>query len=186
VYLAGILGLCALLLCPASGPNSGGASFLSSQQAAPASQTPPSQGQSPSTRATDQSPAGQQTSDTKKPAPTKKKTRRKKAAPSASEDPQKTVVRKGGTGDTTVQLAPAMNAAEASRQREATKQLLTSTDANLQKLSERQLSKDEQDTVAQIREFMQQAKTADSKGDLERASKLASKAHLLSEALAKP
>jgi hypothetical protein len=79
-----------------------------------------------------------------------------------------------------------MNEAEASRQREATKQLLTSTDVNLQKLSGRQLSKDEQDTVAQIREFMQQAKTADSKGDLERATKLASKAHLLSEAIAKP
>jgi ATP-dependent exoDNAse (exonuclease V) alpha subunit len=186
MYLAGILGLCALLLSPALGTGSGRAFFLSSQQAAPVSPTPSSQGQTPSTPATDQSPAEQQTSDTKKPAPTKKKTRRKKAAPSASEDPQKTVVRKGGTGDTTVQLAPAMNAAEASRQREATKQLLTSTDANLQKLSERQLSKDEQDTVAQIREFMQQAKTADSKGDLERASKLASKAHLLSEALAKP
>lgn len=186
MYLAGILGLCALLFCPAYGSNSGGASFLSNQQAAPVSPTPPSQGQSPSTPAADQSPAGQQTSDTKKPAPTKKKTHRKKAAPPASEDPQKTVVRKGGTGDKTVQLAPAMNAAEASRQREATKQLLTSTDANLQKLSGRQLSKDEQDTVAQIREFMHQAKTADSKGDLERASKLASKAHLLSEALAQP
>ena len=181
MYLAGILGLCALLLSPASGADGGRTFFLTNQQAPPASQTSPNNGQSPA----NQSPAGQETPATKRPAPTKKKPRRKKVTPSA-EDPKKTVVRKGGTGETSVQLAPAMNEEEASRQREATKQLLTSTDAYLQKLSGRTLSKDEQDTVAQIREFMQQAKTADSKGDLERASKLASKAHLLSEAIAKP
>jgi hypothetical protein len=186
MYLAGILGLCALLPSPASGSGSGRAFFLANQQAHPASQTQPAQGQPPSNPPADQSPAGQGTPATKKPAPTKKKTHHKKTAPAGSEDPRITVVRKGGTGDTTAQLAPAMNEAEASRQREATKQLLTSTDVNLQKLSGRQLSKDEQDTVAQIREFMQQAKTADSKGDLERATKLASKAHLLSEAIAKP
>ena len=185
MYLAGILGLCALLLSPVSGTDGGRASFLANQQAPPASQTPPSQGQPPA-NPPDQATEGQKTPATKKPVPKKKRPAHKKAVSPESEDPKKTVIRKGGTGDTTLQLTPAMNEAEASRQREATKQLLTSTDANLQKLSERTLSKDEQDTVAQIREFMQQAKTADSKGDLERASKLASKAHLLSEALAKP
>lgn len=186
MYLAGILGLCALLLSPVSGSDGGRAFFLANQQAPPPSQTTPSQGQSTSSPPANQSPAGQEAPAANKPAPTKKKTHRKKATPSSSEDSKKTVVRKGGTGDKTVQLAPAINEDDASRQREATKQLLTSTDENLQKLSGRQLSKDEQDTVAQIREFMQQAKTADSKGDLERASKLASKAHLLSEAIAKP
>ena len=186
MYLAGILGLCALLLSPASGKDSGRAFFLLNQQESPVSQTPPSQGQSPANPPENQSSEGQGPAETKKPAPEKKKPRRKKPASSGNEDQKKTVVRKGGTGDTTVQLAPAVNEAEASHQREATKQLLTSTDANLQKLSGRALSKDEQDTVAQIRQFMQQAKTADSKGDLERASKLASKAHLLSEAMAKP
>ena len=184
MYLAGILGLCALLLFPASGTEGSRAFFRKNQQAPPASQTTPTQGQSNSTPPANQSPTGQEAAP-KTPAPTKKKTRRKRVSPSADED-KKTVVRKGGTGDKTVQLTPAMNEAEASRQREATKQLLTSTDANLQKLSGKQLSKDEQDTVAQIREFMQQAKTADSKGDWERASKLASKAHLLSEAMARP
>jgi hypothetical protein len=188
MYLAGILALCALLLSPASASDSGRAFFLAHQQAPAMSQTPAQpqpQDQGQSIQPVDQSRSGQPTPP-KKPAPAKKKRIRKKATPSGDQDPQKTVVRKGGTGDTSVQLAPAVNEADASHQREATKQLLTSTDANLQKLSGRQLSKDEQDTVEQIREFMQQAKTADSKGDLERASKLASKAHLLSEALVKP
>ena len=186
MYLAGILGLCALLLAPASASDSGRAFFPANQQAPAAPQTQPqTQDQGQSIQPVDQSPSGQQTAP-KKPAPTKKKGARKKSTPRGDEDPKKTVVRKGGTGDKSVQLAPAVNEADASHQREATQQLLTSTDANLQKLSGRQLSKDEQDTVAQIREFMQQAKTADSKGDLDRASKLASKAHLLSEALAKP
>jgi hypothetical protein len=95
-------------------------------------------------------------------------------------------VRQGGTGDKTPQLTPTVNEADVTKQRETTKQLLSATDVNLQKLSARSLSKDEKDAIAQIREFMDQAKTADSKGDLERASKLAAKAHLLSEALANP
>jgi hypothetical protein len=64
--------------------------------------------------------------------------------------------------------------------------LLTSTDASLQKLSGRTLTKEQQDTVAQIRKFQEQVKQADSAGDLQRAYKLAVKAHLLSDALAKP
>lgn len=189
MYLAGILGLCALLLSPAPASERGRAFFVVDQQAPASPQTPEqpaAQGQDQSIQPANQSPNGQGATTAKKPAAKKKKASHKKPTPAGSEDPKKTVVRKGGTGDKTVQLTPSVNEADASRQREATKQLLTSTDANLQKLSGRQLSKDQQDTVAQIREFMQQAKTADSKGDLERASKLASKAHLLSEALASP
>lgn len=190
MYLAGILGLCVLLLSPAPASAGGRAFLFADQQAPVTSQTPeqsPSQEQNQSIQPADQSPAGQGTAGTKKPAPKKKKTSHKKPTPPAGdEDPKKTVVRKGSTGEKTVQLTPAVNQAGASRQRETTKELLTSTDANLQKLSARQLSKDQQDTVAQIREFMQQAKTADAKGDLDRASKLAAKAHLLSEALANP
>ena len=186
MFLAGILGLCALLLSPASASDGGRAFSLANQQAPAASQTsqPPTQDQGQSIQPAHQSPSGQPAAPKK--APAKKKRVHKKATPSGDQDPKKTVVRKGGTGDKSVQLTPAVNEADASHQREATQQLLTSTDANLQKLSGRQLSKDQQETVAQIREFMQQAKTADSKGDLERASKLAAKAHLLSEALANP
>jgi hypothetical protein len=79
-----------------------------------------------------------------------------------------------------------MTEEQAAHQRETTNKLLATTDASLQKLSGRQLSKDEQDTVTQIKRFMQQVKTADAAGDLQRAYKLAVKAHLLSDALAKP
>jgi hypothetical protein len=194
MYLAGILGLCALLLSPVSG-NDGSRAFLPrDQQASPAPQTAgqaTTQGQTESIQPVEQTSPAQGTTAAKKPKSTKKKPSHKKSGSAksgsaANQDSKKTVIRKGGTGDTTVQLTPAVNEADASRERETTKQLLTSTDANLQKLSGRQLSKDQQDTIAQIREFMQQAKTADSKGDLERASKLAAKAHLLSEALANP
>ena len=67
------------------------------------------------------------------------------------------------------------------RQRQNTNDLLASTDASLQKLSGRQLTQDEQETVGQIRKFMQQVKEADKEGDLQRAYKLAVKAHLLSD-----
>lgn len=181
MYLAGILGLCALL--PLLGLSYGGnrASFLlsntqSSQAPAQAPSQPTNAGQPPSTK-----PDASTTQN--KPASTKKV--RKKSTRNR-DGSKKTVVRQGGTGDTTPQLTPTVDQADASKQRETTKQLLSATDSNLQKLSSRLLSKDEEDTVAQIRQFMDQAKTADSKGDTERASKLAAKAHLLSEALANP
>lgn len=183
MYLAGILGLCALL--PLLGLSYGGnrASFLlsntqSSQAPAQAPSQPTNAGQPPSTKPdASTTPAATQSKPAKK---VRKKTTRN---PDGS---KKTVVRQGGTGDTTPQLTPTVDQADVSKQRETTKQLLSATDSNLQKLSSRLLSKDEEDTVAQIRQFMDQAKTADSKGDTERASKLAAKAHLLSEALANP
>jgi hypothetical protein len=183
MYLAGILGLCALLPFANAAHAGSGASFLQSD--APTSQVP---AQAPSQPANGgQAPAKSDASATppatpKKPAPAKK--RRKKTSDNGQGS--KTVVRQGGTGDKTPQLTPAVDEENITKQRETTKQLLSATDVNLQKLSARSLSKDEQATVAQIHEFMDQAKTADSKGDLERASKLAAKAHLLSEALANP
>jgi hypothetical protein len=95
-------------------------------------------------------------------------------------------VHRGGTEQPTTQLAPGISDEQAAQQRQNTNQLLASTDASLQKLSGRQLSKEEQDTVTQIRKFMEQVKSADAAGDLQRAYKLAVKAHLLSDALAKP
>lgn len=185
MYLAGILGLCALLPFPNAAHGGSRASFLQSE-----SQTsqPPAQTPSQPATAGGQTPSAKPDASANPPATAKKpasaKKRRKKTSGSGQES--KTVVRQGGTGDKTPQLTPAVNEADITKQRETTKQLLSATDVNLQKLSARSLSKDEQDTVAQIREFMDQAKTADSKGDLERASKLAAKAHLLSEALANP
>jgi hypothetical protein len=127
------------------------------------------------------------TSPAKKKKPSTKKTAaRKKHKQQASGEPQKRVVHRGSTAEPTAKLAPSITEEQAARQRDTTNKLLASTNASLQKLSGRQLTNDEQETVVQIRKFMEQVKAADSAGDLQRAYKLAVKAHLLSDALAKP
>lgn len=74
----------------------------------------------------------------------------------------------------------------AAQKREAITQLLGTTDQNLKKASERQLTSMQQDTVTQTRQFMEQSKQAMADGDLERARTLAWKAQVLSEDLVNP
>lgn len=105
------------------------------------------------------------------------------AAPPATGGPAKTVVRNGGTADPTVDLSPAPGPQEAARF-EAYNHLLATTDANLQTISGHQLSPDQQDTVKQIKSYMEQAKAAAKDGDVQRAYNLAVKANLLSAELA--
>jgi hypothetical protein len=73
---------------------------------------------------------------------------------------------------------------QASQQSDRTKQLLASSEANLKKISARPPSESQQDTVKQIRSYMEQAKTAVDEGDVQRAYNLAVKANLLSAELA--
>lgn len=94
------------------------------------------------------------------------------------------MVRNGGTTDPTVQLSQGLNQQQASRELQTTNQLLATTGANLKKIAGRQLSASQQDTVGQIKTYMQQAKTAANSGDLQRAHNLAFKANLLSAELA--
>jgi hypothetical protein len=95
------------------------------------------------------------------------------------------VVRNGGTTDPVIQLAPGMSEEQASRQRQSTSQLLATTDTNLKQISARQLSLNQQDSVSQIRKYMEQAKAAEDAGDMQRAHNLASKALLLSDDVVK-
>ena len=133
-----------------------------------------------------------------KSVPTKSKTgtsktarhRKRKSAVHASGSttstaPKKKVVRNGSTNDPTVQLSPGLSQQQASSQRQNTDRLLASTDANLKKLADRQLTASQKDTADQIRQYAQQAKAAVAAGDLERGHNLAVKAHLLSEELVK-
>lgn len=211
MYLAGILGLCALLHVSVSGQV--GSGLLSFDKAAvfyqepaqqpstsdtPAPPTPsqpddkaapaPPQDQTQPTGTGTQTPAESSQSSSPKPtagtAGKKSSSRRKHTA--GDGETQKRVIHRGGTIEPTTQLAQGMTEEQAAHQRETTNKLLATTDASLQKLSGRLLTKDEQDTVAQIKRFMQQVKTADAAGDLQRAYKLAVKAHLLSDALARP
>jgi len=57
---------------------------------------------------------------------------------------------------------------------------LASSDENLKKIAGRQLSTSQQDTVKQIKTYMEQANAANKDGDVQRAHNLAVKANLLS------
>jgi hypothetical protein len=116
-------------------------------------------------------------------ATAKKRRHRKVGASTAT--PEKKVVRNGGTADPAVQLAPGMSEEQASSQRQSTSDLLAATDANLKQISSRQLNSMQQDSVGQIKKYMEQAKAAEKAGDVQRAHNLASKAVLLSDDLAK-
>lgn len=107
------------------------------------------------------------------------------AAPSASHNcPEKVVVvRHGGTAEPSIQLA---GGDQESQKRNDANQMLGSTEANLEKISSIPLSPEQQDTVSQIKQFVDQSKAALAAGDLERGHTLAWKAQLLSQDLVKP
>jgi len=155
----------------------------------PQGTTPPQENPAPQpqTNPAATSTPAEKTNGQQKPTPAgpKKRSRKKAAAPAAGEEQKKKVVSHGSTAEPITVLAPGMTDEQAARQRAVTDQLLASTDASLQRISTRTLNKDQQDTVAQIRKFMEQVKTAQAAGDLQRAYKLAVKAHLLADALEK-
>jgi hypothetical protein len=83
-----------------------------------------------------------------------------------------------------VDLSSGVNKQQASAQAKRADELLASSDANLKKISGRQLSAGQQDTVKQIKSYMEQATAAKNSGDVQRAYNLAVKANLLSAELA--
>jgi hypothetical protein len=85
-----------------------------------------------------------------------------------------------------VQLTGGTTAQQALHQRSTTDQLTAATSENLKKIEGRKLSPAQQEMVNQIKQFIDQSKTAVSKGDLEGGHNLALKAHLLSDELVKP
>jgi hypothetical protein len=100
--------------------------------------------------------------------------------------PPKIVVQQGGIKEQSIQLAGGPNPDQSTQKRDAVNQLLEATDHNLKKTAGLQLSSEQQDTVSQARQFVEQSKTALAAGDLERARTLAWKAQVLSEDLVKP
>ena len=99
--------------------------------------------------------------------------------------PPKKVVRNGGSEEPSIQLVGGENSEQSVHQR-STDQLTVATEENLKKIALRQLSPGQQEMVSQIKQFMDQSKTALAAGDLERGHNLALKAHLLSDELMKP
>jgi hypothetical protein len=99
--------------------------------------------------------------------------------------PEKTIVRQGGITEQSIQLAGG-SAGDQAQKRDAANQMIAATEQNLYKLTGRQLSNAERDSVIQIRQFVDQSKSALTAGNLERAQTLAWKAKLLSEDLIDP
>jgi hypothetical protein len=80
-------------------------------------------------------------------------------------------------------IAADMTSAQLTRQKQSTAQLLDETEKSISGLKGR--SHDEDEMLAQIRSYVSQSRKATSDGDFERAYNLATKAHLLSDALVK-
>jgi hypothetical protein len=109
--------------------------------------------------------------------------RRQRTAPAPDGAPRKIVVREGGASEPAAQIVPGMTPAEATRQRQNAERLLGATGDQLKQLAGRPLDPQRQETVEQIRNYMEGARSALKEGDVQRASTLAEKAHLLAEDL---
>jgi hypothetical protein len=96
------------------------------------------------------------------------------------------VIRNGGSNEPTVQLKGDATAEQASQERSTTGQLTAASEENLKKIAGHPLSSSQQDTVNQIKDFLEQSRKAIAAGDLERGHNLAMKARLLSDELVKP
>lgn len=195
MFLAGILGLCALLGGYPPADATQGVSLLQENEqnsnkqsppaaSAPSAQQPPSSsGQQPAPEAsTKSSPAKK----SKKKSPKDQPASTASTADKSNDKSKKKVVRHGGTDEPITQISPSMTEAQAAKMRSNTATLLNETDSNLQKLSGKTLPADQQETADQVRQFVEQSKEADQNGDLQRAASLANKAKLLSDALVKP
>lgn len=82
------------------------------------------------------------------------------------------------------QIAPGPTPADTAHDQASTDQLLRAAESNLSGIK-RQLSKDEETMLAQIREFINQSRKATTENDPERAHNLAVKARVLSDELVK-
>jgi hypothetical protein len=107
------------------------------------------------------------------------------AATAKTKKHKKKVVHNGSTGDPDVKIAPGVSQQQASQQLETTNHLLAMTGENLKTIASRQLNPAQQDTVKQIRSYMEQSKKAADDGDVQRAYTLANKARMLSGDLVK-
>lgn len=184
--LAAILGTLILAFAPRVGLSPSPVVSLPAQNTQP-SQTPESSSTSPATTAAKPCPvtSGLNSSANPdcKPVASKSKRKKRKSTPpvaASADGPTKTVVRNGSTTDPTVAISPGLSEQQLSQQAHSTDLLLATADANLKAISTRQLNAAQQETVTQIKSFMEQARAASSSGDVQSAYNLANKANMLS------
>ena len=205
--LALILGVCSLLASsPGSRPAADAGFILPLPQAdSPPSQSRPDSAPPPSEQKTEaapdrtppatsgasaektppaSAPQKARTAGSSRTTPKKRRPRKPIEPEPAGDGPKKVIVNNGGAPDPPVQLSPGVSPETASRQRQSTDLLLSTTENNLKTAAGLQLSPAQQDTVTQIRGYVKQAKTSSDAGDLQRAHNLAFKAKLLSDELA--
>jgi cytoskeletal protein RodZ len=164
----------------------GGPTSTPNQQSQPqADTTAPAQTPGAETQTTPTAEsAGTKTPSSTNPSKRTRK-KRKTTAKSQINKSDKIVVHHGGAAEITAQLSPGMTQEQALHARENTEQLLASTEANLKKISARQMTPAQQGVVDQVHTYMRQSKAATEAGDVTRAHTLAYKAHLLSDDLAR-
>jgi len=99
--------------------------------------------------------------------------------PGAAVDLNRKIVRNGGAADPEITFAPSITPEEASRETGETKQMLQAAEANLKIVLERQPDAGRRDVIAEVRNYLNQARQSLDSGDIERAHKLAVKASVL-------
>lgn len=109
----------------------------------------------------------------------------KKRAAATDERPRKVIVRRGGADEPTAQIVTGMAPEKANRQRQRAEELLKSTDEILRRADPHAFDVPQQETVSQIRNYMEGARAALKEGDISRAHTLALKADLLANDLTK-
>jgi hypothetical protein len=158
-----------------------------SQAADQADQTPQAQ---PSPEQAKQEPAQTTQKEApkhpRKPSPRKPAGGEKGTTEVARNNPNKKVVpaEKTEAPSSLPQIAPGSTPTDGAHDQAATDQLLRTAESNLNGIK-RQLNKDEEAMLAQIREFINQSRKATTENDPERAHNLAVKARVLSDELVK-
>ncbi len=116
----------------------------------------------------------------------RKHSSRSQKAPAAQVDepePRKIVIHRGGASEPVTQIIPGMTLEESNRLRQQAQDLLAAADSDLKKLAIRDLNSSQQETVSQIRHYIDVARSALGEGDIQRAHTLAQKAQLLCDDL---
>ena len=105
--------------------------------------------------------------------------------PAPPKKPRKVVVREGGAEEPAAQIVTGMTVEEASAQRLEAEKLLDAAEENLKRVAGRTLDAQQQETISQIHNYVERARSALREGDLSRGHRLALKADLLADDLVK-
>jgi len=173
-----------------SAPASGAVSFPQDTPAASSTQSPPSAPADTAPTAPKSGPpaAKQGAADraAKKNSPGSRRAKGHRVhKPARAGEPRKIVVREGGSIEPPAHIVPGLAPQEAGQQRQNTESLLSLTEEKLKQLGGRALDSPRQETVAQIHNYVEGARSALKDGDTQRAHTLALKAHLLADDLLK-